>query len=144
MKTIHLTDQIRASREIYQREAQSIEGMSAATMARVLSMLSDDTLASVNIAVPVVGDLDRKVAEAVGKDGESLDMGRWHCGTTHCRAGWAITLAGEAGAALESKVGPEMAGRLIYEASTGRMAPDFFASNADALADIRRCAGINN
>jgi DNA-binding transcriptional ArsR family regulator len=116
--------------------------LSAATMARVLPMLSDAPMASINIAVPVVEDLDRKVAEAVGEQGEALDMGRWHCGTTHCRAGWAITLAGEAGAALEAKVGSEMAGRLIYEASTGRMAPDFFASNSDALADIRRCAGL--
>ena len=32
------------------------------------------------------------------EDGGKLDMSTWHrCGTTHCRAGWAITLAGAAG-----------------------------------------------
>jgi hypothetical protein len=74
----------------------------------------------------------------------SLDMSAWHaaCGTTHCRAGWAITFAGAEGATLEKMVGSETAGRLIYEASTGRMAPNFYARTEDAIADIRRCAAL--
>jgi hypothetical protein len=46
------------------------------------------------VQIPIVPDLDRKVYEAT-KDGH-LDMGKWHtsCGTTHCRAGWAVALAG--------------------------------------------------
>lgn len=62
------------------------------------------------------------------------------CGTTHCRAGSSIHLAGAAGYALEKRLGSaEEAGRAIYLASTGRV-PYFFASNERALADIRRCA----
>ncbi len=129
---------------------------SASTVDRVLGIASDDTVDRVlgiasastvariaalrNLQVPVIHDLDQRIAAAVGKDGKKLNMSQWHCGTTHCRAGWAITLGGEQAAKLEATLGAETAGRLIYEASTGRVAPDFFASNADALADIRRCA----
>jgi hypothetical protein len=67
-------------------------------------------------------------------------MSQWHtCETTHCRAGWAITLAGPDGKELEKKYGPRIAGAMIYRASTGR-APHFFASDKDALEDIRQCA----
>jgi len=90
--------------------------------------------------VSVVEQLDAKILDAITVGGGRLDMGQWHyCETTHCRAGWAITLAGEAGRKLEEKCGPRWAGAMIYRASTGR-APYFFASDADALADIRRCA----
>jgi Pentapeptide repeats (8 copies) len=92
--------------------------------------------------VPVVEALDRRILDAVTVGGGTLDMGSWHsetCQTTHCRAGWAITLAGEAGAALEKQHGPQRAGAMIYRASTGR-APFFFARTDDALEDIKRCA----
>ena len=91
---------------------------------------------------PVVEQLDAKILAAVTVEGGTLDMGVWHstsCKTTHCRAGWAITLAGRAGAELEAKYGPERAGRMIYRASTGR-APYFFDSTDRALADIKTCA----
>ena len=93
--------------------------------------------------IPVVPDLDKRIAEAVGESGEHLDMGNWHqpCGTTHCRAGWAIALAGDAGRDLERRMGPDVAGSLIYLASTPRRKiPDFYASNEAALEDIRKCA----
>ena len=92
--------------------------------------------------VPVVTDLDRKLLTVIESGAGQLEMGSWHsssCSTTHCRAGWAITLAGDAGKALESEHGPHKAGRLIYQVSTGR-APHFFASNELALEDIRECA----
>ena len=90
--------------------------------------------------VPVVQDLDAKILAAVTSGGGTLDMARWHtCKTTHCRAGWAITLAADEGNVLELKVGPFHAGAMIYRASTGR-APHFFADTATALEDIRRCA----
>jgi len=89
-----------------------------------------------NPEVPVVEALDLKILDAVTSGG-ALDMSKWHsCATTHCRAGWAITLAGEAGKALESKVGPFRAGSLIYSASTGRV-PHFYDTNEGALADIK-------
>ena len=140
MKTIKLRDQLRASREIYERELKRYHQLSDAELARVLAVASDSTIARLNANVPIVDDLDQRMLGAI--DSGALDMRNWHCGTTHCRAGWAITFGGDAGKKLESLVGPEMAGRLIYEASTGRIAPDFYASNEDAIADIRRCAGV--
>jgi len=90
--------------------------------------------------VPVVEQLDAKILAAITSGGGKLEMGSWHsCETTHCRAGWAITLAGEAGAALEEEHGSQRAGWMIYRASTGRV-PHFFASNERALEDIKRCA----
>jgi hypothetical protein len=69
-------------------------------------------------------------------------MGSWHgdnmCGSTHCRAGWAITLH-PLGHELEAAFGPELAGSIIYMSSTGRV-PNFFADTDEALADIRACA----
>jgi hypothetical protein len=90
--------------------------------------------------VPVVPQLDAKILGAIEKGG-ALDMSTWHtCETTHCRAGWAIHIAGAAGYALEKKLGNSaMAGRAIYRASTGR-SPHFYATTERALADIRRCA----
>ena len=90
--------------------------------------------------VPVVPNLDQRILEAL-EHGGKLDMTNWHtCDTTHCRAGWAIHLAGEKGYELEKKLGhPAAAGRMIYRASTGR-SPHFFATDERALEDLRRCA----
>jgi hypothetical protein len=91
--------------------------------------------------VPIVEHLDQRILDAVTTGGGVLNMCAWHkCDTTHCRAGWAIHLAGMAGYELERKLGDSgRAGRAIYMASTGR-SPDFSATNAKALEDIRRCA----
>jgi uncharacterized protein YjbI with pentapeptide repeats len=90
--------------------------------------------------VPVVPKLDAQILERIESGQGELDMGNWHtCETAHCRAGWAVTLAGEAGRALEAKIGTAAAGALIYHRSTGRI-PDFYASDEDALADIVACA----
>jgi pentapeptide repeat protein len=91
--------------------------------------------------VPVVPDLDQRILYAISAPGASLDMSTWHsCDTTHCRAGWAIHLAGEKGYELEKKLrDPARAGRAIYLASTGR-SPHFFATNERALEDLKRCA----
>lgn len=87
-----------------------------------------------------IADRERRAAIEAGG---TLDMGSWHaCETTHCRAGWAITLAGEAGAKLESEVGPAAAGALIYAKSCpDKPIPNFYASTKDALADIKARAG---
>jgi hypothetical protein len=72
-------------------------------------------------------------------------MVTWHtCKTTHCRAGWVTTLAGKAGKALEAAVSTHLAAFLIYRASDPSMvdAPNFYASNGDALADMKRLAEI--
>ena len=91
--------------------------------------------------VPVIGDIDAAILAAIGEDASGLEMKDWHCGTTHCRAGWPVKLAGEAGAKLERRFGTGAAGALIYAASRpGMPVPNFFATNADALADLRKCA----
>ena len=93
--------------------------------------------------VPTIPDIHKAVYAAVSQP-SALDMSSVHvCETTHCRAGWAIHLAGEAGYALEKKYNAEQAGRMIYLASTGRV-PHFYATNARALEDIRECAAQQN
>ena len=169
MKTIPLAEQMAASNAMYERALASLPGfvpgvsigvkgdfISMRQMSRSLDARARDgrfsmpwrlvdpyPLAHMSMfpkGVPIVPDLDKRMLESV--DGLRLDMGRWHCGSTHCRAGWAVVLAGEEGLALEVSLGTETAARLIYEASTGRIAPDFFATQEDAIADIRRCAEL--
>ena len=77
---------------------------------------------------------------------ESLNMTDWHtCANTHCRAGWVVTLAGDAGRELERFHDTALAAMLIYDASCPgfKINPArFFDSNEDALADMRRLAGV--
>ncbi len=90
--------------------------------------------------VPVLSRLDKQIMDVVDNGTGVLKMNQWHaCSTTHCRAGWAITLAGDQGKKLEEKYGSARAGAILYAVSTGRI-PSFFTSDARALADIRRCA----
>ena len=71
-------------------------------------------------------------------------MGKWHtCEKTHCRAGWAVTLAGEAGRKLERFYNTSLAAMLIYDASdpTFKINPGrFFDDNESALADMKAMA----
>jgi hypothetical protein len=94
-------------------------------------------------SVPRVAGIHAAVLEAVSKP-DALDMSDWHtCETTHCRAGWVVTLAGEAGRALEKQTSTLFAAMQIYKASSPaiRVAPGrYFEGNEEALADIRRCA----
>jgi len=92
--------------------------------------------------VPKIANIHQAVYAAASKPG-SLDMGSWHCcETTHCRAGWVIWLAGAEGRELESWYGPSKAAALIYMASDPTLEgiPDFYCSNARALADMKRLA----
>lgn len=92
--------------------------------------------------VPKIEDLDAKIVAAI-ECGGKLDMNHWHtCKTTHCRAGWAITLAGEDGIALEKKFGSAAAGALIYAKSTpDAKIPNFYASTKEAMEDLLKRAG---
>ena len=91
--------------------------------------------------IPLVKNIDSKILKAVKVEG-ALDMSTWHaCGTTHCRGGWAIMLAGKAGKKLEEATSPELAAILIYQKARPNIPiPDFYASNAEAMADLERCA----
>jgi hypothetical protein len=120
------------SREEWERRREQRTGETRLAMAERIRTRHPD--------VPVVADLDARMLEAVSAPGHSLNMSDWHsCDTTHCRAGWAIHLAGKPGYELEAKLGPHQAGRLIYLVSTGR-APWFFDSTEGARKDIERCA----
>jgi hypothetical protein len=91
---------------------------------------------------PVIKNIHQKVLEAVLAP-DALDMQGWHkCETTHCRAGWVVTLAGEAGKALEKETSTLFAAMQIYHKSSSiRVSPvRFFDSNEAALADIKLCA----
>jgi hypothetical protein len=69
----------------------------------------------------------------------------WHtklsCGTAHCRAGWVVHLAGDAGYALERFHNTPLAAQLIYRASGHPINPcRFYDSDSEALADMKRLA----
>ena len=71
-------------------------------------------------------------------------MDDWHtCATTHCRAGWVVHLAGEAGYALERHHNTLLAAQLIYKASGYNISPvRFFDGNDAAMTDMLRLAEV--
>jgi hypothetical protein len=104
--------------------------------------LSGADLCGVNLrGVPKIKNIDAQILAAI-ESGGTLDTREWHtCDTTHCRAGWAVHLAGEGGAALEWAIGTPAAAAMIYLASRpDQRIPDFYCDNETAMADIRKCA----
>lgn len=93
--------------------------------------------------VPVIADLHAKIYAAASRP-RALDMHNWHtCDNTHCRAGWAIALAGGDGENLEYGLGPVVAAMKIYDASCPGYEINpcrFFDDNESALADMRSLA----
>ena len=126
MKTIPLAEQLATSLARCEAEGRIDEAW---------NLITDTT-----ILVPIIPNLDKRMLAAVEEG--TLSMTLWHCGSTHCRAGWALIFAQWRGKQLETYFGTETAARLIYEASTGRIAPNFYATQEDAVADIRRCAAL--
>lgn len=151
MKTRNIVEQLKLSLEIYldaQRDLTDdpsrIEGVCRLgeeyeDLEEFLSEVEHDPELS-SLEVPIIPNLDKLILEKAMSG--NLQMDHWHCGTTHCRAGWAIVFGGEPGRKLEEIFGPNTAGQLIYEASTGRLAPNFMADNKEALNDLRRCAEL--
>lgn len=97
--------------------------------------------------VPIIENIHSKILDAVSIP-EALDMETWHsqtCDTTHCRAGWVVQLAGEAGKELETETSTLFAAMQIYHKSSPDIRvspPRFFESNELAMADIKRCAEL--
>ena len=88
------------------------------------------------VSAPIIPNIDDTILSNINVPGHALDMSHWHtCNTTHCRAGWAVYLAGEGGKALEDRIGTGAAGALIYHASAGYI-PNFYAGDAGAMEDI--------
>ena len=92
--------------------------------------------------VPKIDDIHRKLYAAVSQP-KALNMDAWHtCETTHCRAGWVVHLAGEAGYALEKQTTTLFAAQQIYKASGYLISPvRFYDGNDKAMADMRALAG---
>jgi hypothetical protein len=91
---------------------------------------------------PVIPRIHQAVYQAASQP-DALDMRYWHtCKTTHCRAGWVVTLAGKAGKDLERRIGTDAAATLIYMASDPDLEqiPDWWVTNKAALEDMRRLA----
>ncbi|AOJ10362.1 pentapeptide repeat-containing protein [Burkholderia mayonis] len=109
--------------------------------------LSDAYLSDANLSdVPKIPNIHQAVHGAASQPG-ALNMGDWHssCGTSHCRAGWVVTLAGEGGKALERAMGTATAATLIYLASDPERwkierLPNFYCGNDEALDDMKRMA----
>ena len=95
-----------------------------------------------NVEVPTIPNIHQTVAAAVKVEG-ALNMSDWHtCDTTHCRAGWVVHLAGEAGKNLEKLTSTSHAAMQIYRKSSPIKVspPRFYESNEIAMKDILRCA----
>ena len=90
----------------------------------------------------MIENINQRVLEAITAEGHALKMDSWHtCGTTHCRGGWVVHLAGEAGYALERMHNTALAAQLIYAASGSPISPvRFFETKEEAMADIVRMA----
>ena len=111
--------------------------------------LSDAVLSGADLSGVYLSDADwipkvtniHQAVYAAASAPQALNMRDWHtCETTHCRAGWVCVLAGEGGKVLDRAYGTPAAAALIYMASdpTLERIPYFYASNADALADMKR------
>ncbi len=91
--------------------------------------------------IPFISGIHQAVFSAATRSPGSLDMSDWHtCDTTHCRAGWVVTLAGELGKALEKKVGTPVAAHLIYRKSDKYdllRGVNFYATNEQALKEMK-------
>jgi len=91
---------------------------------------------------PVIANIHQAIFAAVTQP-NALNMGDWHtCDTTHCRAGWVVVIAGEAGKEFEDRTSTLFAAMQIYKASSPiRVSPTrFFETNEIALKDMERCA----
>lgn len=88
-----------------------------------------------NLNLQIEDGLIQKIAIAVNADKKALEMGRWHtCDTTHCIAGWAVTLA-KNGKELEEKYGTQIAGLMLLGVDAHS---HFFDSNEDGKAYLNQ------
>lgn len=88
--------------------------------------------------MPVIPDLDVRIAKIVVDNPSSLDMGKWHtCQTTHCIAGWAIHLLGDPELeSLEFLCSPGLLAMALFDAA-GIWVPDFYTTDRRGLSELR-------
>ena len=119
---------------------------SAGTVDRVLGLASDDTVDRWNkfrAAIPILVRPYTAIYKKTNGGSCNLKMDSWHCETTHCMAGWLVTLAGDAGKALEAKFSTSTAARMILAASApGMPLPNFYASTEAATEFLKAMVEI--
>jgi uncharacterized protein YjbI with pentapeptide repeats len=95
--------------------------------------------------IPRISNIHQKLYQAVQPAG-ALNMDDWHtCDTTHCKAGWIVTLAGAKGKQLEAMYGTSTAAYWIYRASDRHNllgAINFYGTNATALEELERLSDL--
>ena len=91
---------------------------------------------------PKIENIDRKLLEVLNADKHFLDVKSCYTHeTTLGRLGWYIKIAEKEGQSLERNYGRSVAGALIFHASyPNKRIPDWYASDEQALEDIRRNA----
>jgi acetyltransferase-like isoleucine patch superfamily enzyme len=94
------------------------------------------------VDVPVVAGLAGAVLRQIVDHPETYDQGVWHseCGTQHCAAGWAVVLAGDAGRALESRVGTRAAAEMLLRSAHGDIGWCPFGADDDPRPWLRDLA----
>lgn len=94
---------------------------------------------------PRIENIHQKVYEAASSKPEALNMSDRHtCHTTHCRAGWVVFLAGNAGKKLELHTSTLFSALQIYNASSSiEVSPvRFYEDSVTVLEDMKRCAEL--
>ncbi len=90
-----------------------------------------------------VEKLFTKILSAI-ESGGVLEMGGWHkCETTHCIAGWVVTIAGLYDSEKEDSMGTSYLAALIIHKSCSYLegkVPNFYSTNKDGMAFIKECA----
>ena len=82
--------------------------------------------------LPNEEELIEKIAEAVFSRPDALKMNNWHCGTSHCLAGWATVLC-SLGLEVEEKSDTETAGCVLIPS----LAHLFFNDDATVKAILQ-------
>ncbi len=96
-------------------------------------------LLRINLGITEVIDekaLIKEIAKSILERPNSLKMDSWHCGTSHCLAGWACVI-NKTAMKIESEHNTEIAGCAIIPS----MAQHFFKSDAEVLEILKQ---INN
>ncbi|MBL4646058.1 MAG: pentapeptide repeat-containing protein [Rhizobiales bacterium] len=99
------------------------------------------------LPIPLVQNIHQKIFKMVAQPG-ALDIIRWRneakCGTSHGRAGWAITFAGAEGEKLQKLYGAMPTAAMIYAKSAPLLenTPNWLMSEPEAFADMKLLAEI--
>ena len=108
--------------------------------------LTGAVLRDADLKIPTIKNIHQTIYQAASQEG-ALNMKDWHtCDTTHCRAGWVVTLAGEAGEKLEQETSTATAAYLIYRKSDPNtsFAINFYDTDKAALFEMKRLAEEEN